>query len=89
MGGCVVWLVDTAPPTPTRNPPWRGARFASPWRRVAPGFALRLALPRSASASASVDLATYRTALGLSPLQFRIWAVDGDDSVHVAVEVSV
>ncbi len=29
------------PPTPTRNPPCRGMRFAVPWRRVAPGFALR------------------------------------------------
>ena len=29
------------PPTPTRSPPCRGMRFASPWRRSAPGFALR------------------------------------------------
>ena len=28
------------PPTPTRNPPWRGIRCALPCRRVAPGFAV-------------------------------------------------
>ncbi len=36
--GCVVRLVDTAPPTPTRNPPWRGIRFALPCRRVRAGL---------------------------------------------------
>ena len=35
----LVWLHH--PPTPTRSPPCRGRRFALPWRRVAPGFALR------------------------------------------------
>ncbi len=41
--GWVGWsgFVYTAPPTPTRNPPWRGGRFAPPCRRFAPGFALR------------------------------------------------
>ena len=41
-GSCragLVWLHH--PPTPTRSPPCRGRRFALPWRRVAPGFALR------------------------------------------------
>ena len=32
-------LVTSNPPTPTRNPPCR-ARFALPWRRFAPSFAL-------------------------------------------------
>jgi len=39
LGPGLVWL--HRPPTPTRNPPWRGGRFAPPCRRFAPGFALR------------------------------------------------
>jgi len=45
--GCLVWLGYTAPPTPARNPPWRGGRCAPPcrrlWRRASP---FGLALPR-------------------------------------------
>jgi len=36
--GCVVRLVCTAPPTPTRNPPWRGGRCAPPCRRIRAGL---------------------------------------------------
>ena len=40
-GSWVGWLVRfvcTAPPTPTRNPPWRGMRFALPCRRIRAGL---------------------------------------------------
>ena len=61
LGGGVVRLGYTAPPTPTRNPPWRGGRCAPPCRRIRAGLrpsgsrcrgclgaggAVRLGLPR-------------------------------------------
>jgi len=36
--GWLVRLVDTAPPPPTRSPPWRGIRFALPCRRIRAGL---------------------------------------------------